>query len=67
MIMHELFWNLVSEDNQKESVEAQLVNYILRVLMDPIKLSVEETAELVLDMLNYDTTNCKYNIIYTEY
>lgn len=35
--------------------------------MDPIKLSVEETAELVLDMLNYDTTNCKYIIIYTEY
>lgn len=29
--------------------------------MDPVKLSIDETGELVLDMLNYDITNCKLN------
>ncbi|CAD8214827.1 unnamed protein product [Paramecium octaurelia] len=57
MLMHEMLWNLVSQDGEHEYVETQMVLCVFRILMDPVKLSVEETAQLVLDFLNYEVTN----------
>lgn len=56
MLMHEFFWNVVSDNGRLEEVDVEIVNYLMRILMDPIKLSVNETANLLIDMLNYDTT-----------
>ncbi|CAD8116006.1 unnamed protein product [Paramecium sonneborni] len=57
MLMHEMLWNLVSQDGQYEQVETQMVLCVFRILMDPVKLTVEETAQLVLDFLNYEIAN----------
>ncbi|KAM3131076.1 hypothetical protein pb186bvf_016774 [Paramecium bursaria] len=51
MIMHDQFWNLASENDEAQK---QIVNYMLRILMDPIKLDQDETAELLLDMVEYN-------------
>ncbi|CAD8112863.1 unnamed protein product [Paramecium sonneborni] len=57
MLMHEMLWNLVSQDGECEQVETQMVLCVFRILMDPVKLTVEETAQLILDFLNFEITN----------
>lgn len=51
MALHEHIWNAICQNESDEEIEAQKVYIVLRILMDPIKLDVDETADILVDLI----------------
>ena len=51
MVFHEQFWLLLSQHSMKKFLEIELLYSVLRILLDPIKLSPSATASLILQYL----------------
>ena len=56
MVFHEQFWLLLSQHSMKKFLEIELLYSVLRILLDPIKLSPVATASLILQYLEKFST-----------
>lgn len=47
MLFHEQFWLLLSKKSYKKFIEIEMIYSILRILLDPIKIPIKVTTDLI--------------------
>lgn len=66
MIFHEQFWLLLSKKSPKKFIEIELLYSVLRILLDPIKIPIKITAQLIDQYLEKIETHFNNQSNYEE-
>lgn len=64
MIFHEQFWLLLSKKSHKKFIEIELIYSIIRILLDPVKIPIKTTTQLIeqyLEKFNFFEEEARFS------